>query len=70
VRIGKSPKQIFSNGHGPEVISQYLKIARSSKRFHRLIKLAELCDCTWQVLALEAIDSMLDEELPEKMSPR
>lgn len=32
-------------------------------RFKRLVALAALCGCSWQTLAREAIDRLLDEEL-------
>jgi len=49
--------------------SQYLKIRRSSKRFAKLMSLAESLDCSWQSLAREAIDMLLDSRLAEPGSP-
>lgn len=49
--------------------SQYLKISYSSKRFYRLMALARELGCSWQSIALEAIDELLDREAPPKNRP-
>lgn len=51
--------------------SQYLKIKRSSVRFMKLMCLADSLGCSWQSIAREAIDMMLDSRLgqPDRPSP-
>jgi len=46
--------------------SQYLKISFSSKRRLLLQRLANSLGCSWQSIALEAIDDLLDREQPPK----
>ena len=53
----------------PPQTSQYLKIAYTTKRWRMLDALAMECGCTWQSIALEAIDELLDREKPLKNQP-
>lgn len=60
------------NGHKPfpprdtwAAESQYLKIKRSSVRFMKLMSLADSLGCSWQSIAREAIDMLLDSRLGE-----
>ena len=49
--------------------TQYLKIKYFSKRRQRLEALARSLGCSWQSIAYEAIDELLDREVPsEKFS--
>lgn len=67
------PKKFYSGPVAPDEhaeISQYLKVARSTMRFKRLVHLAKLAGCSWQILALEAIDRLLEEELSHPGRPR
>lgn len=60
-----------TNGSAPVPAepSQYLKISYSSKRFYRLMALARELGCSWQSIALEAIDELLDREAPRQNRP-
>lgn len=49
--------------------SQYLKISYSSKRYYLLMALAQELGCSWQSIALAAIDELLDREAPLKNRP-
>lgn len=49
--------------------SQYLKIRYSSKRYMLLQALADELGCSWQKIALAAIDDLLASEFPLKKSP-
>lgn len=55
------PEQI-----GPEE-SQYLKVARSTMRYRRLLELARECGCSWQDVARIAIDTYLTKNPPKKV---
>lgn len=49
--------------------SQYLKIKRSSVRFMKLMRLADSVGCSWQSIAREAIDILLDSRLGQLDQP-
>jgi hypothetical protein len=53
----------------PPEPSQYLKVAYSSKRYYRLMALAREMGCSWQSIALLAIDELLDRESPHQNRP-
>ena len=48
----------------PPAETQYLKFRYFSKRRQRLVALAELLGCSWQSIAYDAIDRLLDREAP------
>ena len=48
----------------PQPETQYLKFRYFSKRRRRLVALAELLGCSWQSIAYDAIDRLLDREAP------
>ncbi len=56
----------------PELIrpeeSQYLKVARSTMRYRRLLALAREHGCSWQEVARIAIDTYLTKNPPTKSS--
>lgn len=65
----KTPMSL-AHADGPDrPPSQYLKISYSSKRFYRLMALARELGCSWQSIALEAIDELLDRESPQQNRP-
>lgn len=70
MRIAKKRSDPMSATSNYDEPSQYLKVPRDSKRFQKLMQLSRLCDCSWQVLALEAIDRLLEKELPPPKADR
>ena len=66
-------KKSYDSVHEPDrppvatvATTQYLKFRYSCKRRMLLEALARELGCSWQSIALAAIDELLDRELPHK----